>query len=186
MEILKRGFFKKTIRILAIAILVFGNGLNAHAAPVQLPEHKIKAGLVYNFIKYSFWPESAFPAHESPLHICLFGGDAFNGALDPLQGRTAQMRKINIKKITAMEQFSQCHTVFIHRSEARNLDIIMETARPFPVLLMSDIEGFSQKGGMVELSNPNDRRIHLYLNQVAIDNAGLKVGSQLIKLAEQR
>lgn len=160
---------------------------NVYAStPLQLNEQKVKAGLIYNFIKYSHWPEGVFSGPEQPFQICLVGGDAFDGALDPMQGRTAQKRIISIKRVSRPEMIYGCHVAFIHRNQKSNLSPLLETAKFQHILTVSDIDNFSALGGMVEFSNPRDRRVHLYLNHGAINEAGLQVGDQLVKLAETR
>lgn len=158
----------------------------AHASNLQLQDQKIKAGLLYNFLKYTSWPAHAFDGSATAFEICLVGGDALNGAMNPLQGRTAQMRTINIKRIDNADHLATCHLAFIHQSQESDLAELMAAAKEHSVLLISDIEEFSRKGGMVEFSNSEETRIHLYLNNPAIAEAGLVVGTQLTKLAKSR
>lgn len=175
------NYLRKIIAVLIFAFLMIGNNI-AFAQNVQLPEQKIKAGLFYNFIKYSSWPDYVFLDQNSPIQICLYGGDAFNGALNPLQDKTAQMRKINIVSIKSISEIQNCHAVFIHNSQKNDLENLMNLAEQNAVLLISDIPDFSKHGGMVELSNSQDRRIHLFLNHESIHRAGLKIGNELAKL----
>ena len=185
------GILKKIDWLFIILIgwsVLFTNALpEAMAAEaVRLQENKIKAGLLYNFIKYTSWPKGAFHDPAEAFQVCLYGGDAFEGALDPLQGRTAQQRSINIRRISRLNNLAWCHAVFIHRSEAQNLSSVLQKMKGVPALLISDIAGFCQKGGMVEFSNPTQKRIELCLNRNVIADAGLGVGDPLIKLAQER
>lgn len=182
MAILKRALKGRFLVIFAALFI----GIGPAGAAVQLQEQKIKAGLLYNFVKYTSWPQSSFAKPDDPFQICLLGGDSFEGALDPLQGRTAQKRSINILKIYEPDSLSRCHVAFIHRSQKENIVQILDAVRGQPVLLLSDIDDFSRIGGMVEFSNPTQKRIQLYLNKHDIESAGLFVGDPLLKLAQLR
>lgn len=174
--------------LILVVLCALGPGffpISASAAEtLRLHEQKIKAGLLYNLLKYSVWPPEVFAKGDS-FHVCLYGGDAFQSALDPLQGRTAQQRIINIKKIYNLDELSACHVVFISQSQQEKLPLILETLKNHPVLTVSDIEKFSQKGGMVEFAR-SENRIRLHFNQSAIDRERMYVGEQLLKLAEAK
>lgn len=121
-----------------------------------------------------------------PFQICLVGGDSFNGAIDPLQGRTAQQRQINVRKVYGPDQAENCHIAFINRNQESRLPAILEELQGHHVLTISDMPGFSLRGGMVEFASPSDHRIHLQINKMAIHSEGLVIGEQLIKLAEAK
>lgn len=181
------GSFLKyfALRTLVLIVLTVCASGVARATPAQLPEHKVAAGLVYNFLKYTSWPAAVFPTPDAPLKVCLLGGDSLGGALEPLQGRTAQMRPITMHEIDEADSLKSCHAVFIHRSKEENLDAIIEVTHALPILLLSDIPDFTRKGGMVEFSQDNKKSIRLNLNHEAIAQAGLKVSRSLVRLAEQ-
>jgi hypothetical protein len=51
-------------------------------------------------------------------------------------------------------------------------------------LTVSDIEGFSQKGGMVEFAVGKDQRVHLYINRNNAEKVRLKIDNRLLNLSE--
>lgn len=176
----------KAIASIALcAILLLSSPVRGEQ-PIRLQEQKIKAGLLYNFMKYSTWPSRAFAQPGDPFQVCLLGGDAFDGALTPLNGRTAQMRPINIRLIDRAGDLGQCHILYVNHDRAGELSEILGAAKNHPVMTISDIEDFASKGGMVEFSQPTGKRISLYLNAEALEREGLRVGGQLLKLAELR
>lgn len=153
----------------------------AHAQePRSMFEHKIKAGLVYNFLKYTTWPDIS--THKE-LKVCLFGGDPFDGYLNPLAGRTAQQAKIVISRISSIQETEGCHLVFVHRRARTYLSDILSFLDDKNVLTISDINGFAQQGGMVELAT-EQQQIRLYINQYATQMAGLNINEQILKLAK--
>lgn len=147
---------------------------------VKLQENKIKAGLVYNFLKYTSWPVN----NLGKIRVCLYGGDSFGGALNPLMGRTAQQQIIDVREISDVNDSADCEMVFINKSHEKEMPLILSALSNSHVMTLSDIKDFSHKGGMVEFSKEEDQRIHLVMNKTIIDNSGLVIEERLLKLAK--
>ncbi|MGQ0528043.1 MAG: YfiR family protein, partial [Alphaproteobacteria bacterium] len=117
------------------------------------------------------------------LHICLLGGDPFNGILGLLSGHTAQKRVISIEERKNPYFVDGCSLAFINRTEEKNLDDILKALDAKPVLTVSDIKGFSRRGGMVELAQDDNQQIFLDLNVKAIEAANLRVKEDFLRMA---
>lgn len=154
------------------------------AGHFELSEEKIKAGLVYNFLKYTTWPDSAGLDQTRNMRVCLLGGDSFEGYLTPLHGRTAQQYTIRIDRIETAREGRKCQVIFINRNQAGKLPDILRTLRDAGVLTVSDLPRFAESGGMIELSMQKDKRIHLYINDGAARDSGITIQDRLLKLAE--
>ena len=156
----------------------------ALADQMQLDATKVKAGLVYNLLKYTRWQKSSPVMIDKKLTVCLYGGDPFNGALDPLQGRTAQQLAIDIIETEDPNAITDCSLVIIHRSEADSVPTLLKTLDRKSILTISDIDDFTHEGGMVAFTR-DENRVALVLNVPAIQAAGLIVEDRLIKLAKK-
>jgi hypothetical protein len=81
-----------------------------------------------------------------------------------------------------MEDISGCHILFIGYSAKDHLTELFKFVHKKPVLTISDMQGFANRGGMI-----NFRRVKNYIrfeiNAKAAQQAGLKISSQLLKLA---
>jgi hypothetical protein len=152
----------------------------ADDAKLQLYEQTIKAGLVYNFLKYTTWPAAA---EKSRLRVCLLGSDALADSLSPLQGRTAQASVISIARIDDVQDTAGCSLVFIGRSEEDRLSGLLTALKDRHVLTVSDISHFARAGGMIEMAS-EDSRVTLYINKEAVDRAGLLIEGRMLKLAK--
>lgn len=166
-----------------MCLIVFTPAVAQSVSPIQLYEQKIKAGLVYNFLKFTKWPEDKFENGRG-LNVCLYGGDSFDGYLHSLNGRTAQQLEITIQQTSGRNNTNGCHLLFLHSSEADALPEVLPYFHNRRILTMSDIPGFADKGGMVEVSKQEDQRIHMLLNERALSVADLFVDERLRKLAE--
>ncbi|HYD18854.1 MAG TPA: YfiR family protein [Patescibacteria group bacterium] len=171
---------KTHIRLLVFTCLLAGAlAQPARGETLRLDENKIKAGLLYNFLKYTEWPGAGA---GSGLSICLFGGDPFSGALAPLSGRTAQQQSIGIRYISRVEQLADCSAVVVHSSAAAAIPAITNFARSRNILTFSDIGGFASRGGMVEFAR-KDERVQVVVNGAAARAADLHIGARLLKVA---
>lgn len=163
----------------------------AEEASTPLYEQKIKAGLVYNLIKYTEWPKtiSTSQIHLKPtdnslaLKICILGDDPFDGYLSPLQGRTAQHAVISIVQINTVPQAENCSVVIVHRNQREHLPALFTFLHDKNTLTISDIEKFSELGGMVELAR-QEEKIALHINKEAVDSAKLIIDARMLKLAK--
>jgi len=174
---MRRNPHIKTALMLAVLILLPFSA-QARQGSAYLHEQKIRAGIVYNFLKFTQWPSS----NDQRLQMCLYGGDAFGGNLAPLSGKTAQQRTIAIRRINTIPSIARCDAVYIHESQQAFLDDILRQIRGQPVLTLSDIPGFARRGGMVELAR-EQQRIQLYINQGEAANAGIRIADNIQRLA---
>jgi hypothetical protein len=179
------------VKFLFFAVSLFYTHSVVSEAPAPLYEQKIKAGLVYNLIKYTEWPKTSLtPPHHikntynsPPLTICLFGDDPFEGYLAPLQGRTAQQSVISITHATSIPKMGNCSAIVVHRSQLDQLPDLLEFLQGKSILTLSDIEKFTELGGMIELAR-QEEKIELRINKNSLDKAKLVVDPRMLKLAK--
>lgn len=175
---------RQGITLLVFAIyFLFAGYVYAEEKPLKLYEQKIKAGLVYNLLKYTTWPPTSAVKAKEQLQVCLFGDDPFDGYLAPLAGRTAQQSLIFITHVKTLQDITACSVVIIHRSEETRLAELLDFLRRGNVLTISDIAHFALRGGMVEMAKEDDK-ITLYVNKGAVDRAGLDIPQHMLRLAK--
>ena len=171
---------------LAIAgLLILGTGsaaIPAEVAPSN--EYELKAAFLYNFIKFTEWPEEMGKGDE-PFIISILGKDPFGGALDRIiEGETVHNRKIVARRFPRMEQSAlNSHVLFISPSEENNLAAILKLLEGQAVLTVSEIGNFTQRGGVIYLKKENNR-IVFDVDLAAAKRAGLSMNAQLLKLAK--
>ena len=175
---------KKLVALTCACLYLYASLYPAYAdeAPRQL-EQKIKAGLVYNLLKYTTWPKESAATKKDELQVCLFGDDPFDGYLAPLQGRTAQQFLISITHVKQVSETDLCNVVIIHRSQEKRLSELLDYLNDKHILTISDIGQFAHRGGMIEMAK-EDEKISLYVNKDAIDQAGLDIEGHMLKLAK--
>ena len=166
------------------AALVLGWAATPGAAQTGTQhEYEIKAGVLYNILKYVEWPADASASAATTIQIGLLGQLPYAAALEVLDGKTIQGRKLVVKRIATAQQAGSCQVLFIGASERPRLAAIVAELKSRPVLTVSEVEGFAELGGMVNLvAGPN--RIIMEINREVAGQARLSISSQLLKLAK--
>lgn len=157
--------------------------LSAGDDPVVSREYLIKAALLYNFAKFVEWPTGAFDGATTPLQICILGDDPFGAALDTLVGKQVHERPLAIARMRALGETGRCHILFVSASEAARLTEILDYVGGRPILTVADFNRFAQAGGIIGLKTV-DNHSRIEVNIDAINRAGLKLSSKLLRLAD--
>jgi hypothetical protein len=167
---------------LILACFVLGGALPSRAEVGQLSENQVKAAYLYNFAKFVEWPASAFAGAGSPLVIGFIGKGLYGEAHEALTGKIAKGRKVQIRQLTKVEEVSGCQILFIAASEKPRLKEILRALPDSGVLTVSDIKHFCSVGGMIGLVVRGEK-VQFEVNVGKAERAGLKLSSQMLKLA---
>lgn len=139
----------------------------------------IKAVFIYNFTRYIDWN---MDAEGSDFVIGIIGSSPVSLALNEI-ARTSSVgkRRIVIQTYNKPEDIQYCNILFIPQKTTIPLQAILDKAGR-GVLTVSEENGLAKKGTAFNFVMVNDK-IKFETNLKAIDAAGLKAGSQLLKLA---
>jgi len=149
---------------------------------IQLVEQEIKAGLLYNFMKYTDWPPDRSQQANAPIVVCLLGGDPFAGRLQPLAGRTVNQHVIELRNLRTVDEAGMCSLVFIHADAKPQWPQLRMALAGKSMLTVSDFQGFADAGGMIEFTR-NENKIGVKIDTAAVTAAHLQVQDRLLKLA---
>jgi hypothetical protein len=171
------------LRLLLAWMLVSSLAAGAQAA-VALTEYEVKAGFLYHVGWFVEWPATTVQASASTFIIGVLGTNPFGGVLyDVMGGKTIHERPVAIKYYQRVEEAISSHVLFISASEEPRLPAILAVLGRMSVLTVSDMERFTERGGMIAL-RLMDRKVHFDINMNATESAGLKLSSQLLRLAK--
>ncbi|MGB5063131.1 MAG: YfiR family protein [Candidatus Competibacter sp.] len=145
-------------------------------------EYAVKAAYLYNFAKFVEWPPGAFSKNDAPLVICIAGDNPFGDTLTVISNKTVDNHPVEVRNTSVMASFDRCHIIFISRAEQGRFKTVLAKLARLPILTVSDISGFAQFGGMIELFEA-EQRIRFNININAARQANLRLSSQLLKLA---
>lgn len=146
-------------------------------------ENRVKAAYLYNFLLFVNWPETAPAADpQTPWRVCVLGETGLAEALQPMAGRRARGRPVELEPLHDTASLAGCQVVFLAASSATRLPDVVAAARGDAVLTVSDAPGFAQRGGMIGFVL-HDGRIRIEVNLAAARQAGLEISSKLLEVA---
>jgi hypothetical protein len=159
------------------------NGLVFAETPDRFQEYQVKAAFLYNFCKFVEWPNGSFPEKNSPFILAVLGKDPFGEALNPLNGKTSGNREIRVKRFANLDRLEKSHLLFINLAEIDQIQKALKTVGSWNVLTVSEVKGFTQAGGGIRFYI-HENKVRFEINPDAAQRHGLKVSSQLLKLAK--
>lgn len=149
--------------------------VNVRADEVQRREDQFKAAYLFNFVKFVEWPPGVA---VDTLTVCFLGGKGVHEALaSGLDAKRAGQRKLVARQLEPSTTVDSCAVLY---ADAASVDHSL--AATLPVLTVSDAPGFATRGGMIELFTEN-HRLRFVINVAHVNQAGLRISSDLLKLA---
>ena len=168
---------------LMLLLLLPGGGTNLFAQTTS-KEYQIKAAFLFNFMQFVEWPPTVFKNADDPFRIGVLGQDPFNAALeDTVQGETISNHKIIVEHAMQVDDLKNCELIFISKSEKKHVPEILSALDDKPILTVSEIEGFAERGGGINFYLEGNK-VRFEVNPDAARHDGLKVSSQLLSLGK--
>jgi hypothetical protein len=170
---------------LSILVVIFSlSVLMAETITAQAQQaSQVKAAFLFNFAKFVEWPPGTFANDQAAIILGFSDRDPLAEALETLQGKVVQGRRLETKRCRSPEDFRRCQILFASASERSGLPQILSSLRTSPVLTVTDeVDNFAKLGGIINLIRVEDKiRFEISLNNAR--RSGLKISSQLMKLA---
>jgi hypothetical protein len=167
-------------------LLVFlGPGRWASAADYEPTETEVKAAFLYHFAQLVTWPDSHEAGSAGPIVIAVLGPDPFGTRLERTIGtETIRGRPLTIIRVAKPSELAVVpHILFIGTTRPIEVRRALASVSKSPVLTVGIKRGFAREGGMVEFRVTADSRVAFDINAQSVGAAGLKMSSQLLKLA---
>ena len=153
---------------------------SAAAADSSDVEAHVKAAYVYNFARFIEWPAATA---AGPVRIGVLGhGDLASPLEEIVRGKSVGGRAIKVIQIGSAAEAECCEILLIERSESKHEKEIVQALAGKPVLTVSDDENAPKEGIMIAFQLV-DESVRFQINQEAATRAGLKISSQLLKVA---
>lgn len=168
---------------LLVSTVAAASGLRAASvAGSDNVELHVKAAYLLHFARYVYWPSSSTTL-SSPLVLGVFGAGPMPAILEQtVSGKTVNNRPIRVQQFYAVDQIERCDILFVPKSESRHAQEVLGAVSGRPIVTVSDQESFASAGGMIEFLLIDDT-VRFAVNNSAIERAGLKLGSELLRAA---
>ncbi len=163
---------------LLVCLTLLASGPTARAA--ELPEYRLKAAFLYNFVLYTEWPAEV----GASLNVCIHGQDPFGADIDELNGKPAGARAISVQRKPLGASLAGCQVVFIAASAMPNVARVLDALRGQPVLTVADSPGAGRQGVMLNMAVAQEK-IAFEADLRAARAARLDLSSKLLRLATE-
>lgn len=146
----------------------------------QTPDYRFHSVFIYNFTKYIQWPAEN---QSGDFIIGVLGNSPISGELEKMAtNRTVGMQKIVIQRFKSASEVNNCHILFVPNTNTNDFASIQEKLKGKHTLVITEKTGMAHKGSGINFVQ-QDNKWKFELNEVATQNAGLKVSKELSKLA---
>lgn len=151
----------------------------------QTGEYTIKAAFLERFTRFIEWPEeSAVSDTTESFVLGVIGENPFGSILEQLYATQKMKNKeVEIHSLSNLDEISGCHLLFISKSKEKELSKILSLTKDKPILTISDINGFADKGVLINLYLTEDK-IRFEINETAIRDSGLSISYLLLNAAK--
>ncbi len=146
-------------------------------------EYQVKATYLYNFGRFVKWPGTVPAGKGDSFSVCVLGQDPFGSILDStLAGEAVDGKPVVLRRISKPQDAGKCRILFISSTEERHLKEILTALDASGVLTVSDMPGFTRRGGMIQFVLEGDR-VRFEINLASAESARLVLSSELLKVA---
>lgn len=157
---------------------VFASG----QAPVRSVE--LKSVYIFNFIRFTDWPANSPATNATGVRLNVLYDQKLHDILQTISEKPAA-RQLGLKLLSCKEIdcLRASSALFIGEPDRGHFDQLLKLVEGAPVLTISDIPGFAEQGGMIEIKYHNEK-LTFIVNLQAVKRAGLYISAQLLQLGE--
>ena len=171
------------MKLRSLCMALFFILVSAELAVTAEDEYKVKAAMLYNFAKFVEWPAHSFGG-DSRITYCIAGKSPLVDTMLHLQGKLMKERTVFVRHIENPKEISGCQVLFITQSERARVLFYLEESAHHNILTVSDLELFTESGGMIAFSE-DEHKIRFHINQEAAQKRGIKISSHLLNLSRK-
>jgi YfiR/HmsC-like len=143
----------------------------------------VKAAMLFNFAKFVEWPESAFDNPQASIVFGIIGDQRLGFDLQRVaSGEKVQGRSIVIRNMRFGDDLRGCHILLVGASERQHTTQILAGLQAVHVLTVSEIDGFADAGGAVEIVMEGDQA-RFVVNLDVARQRNLRVSAKVLSMA---
>ena len=167
---------------LLAALFLIGMSFPAQspAQPSGPSQFDVEAVYLYNFAKFVRWPAGS-PGQT--LDICVAGQKVYLDSLNKVvTGERIDERALSVRAIQRPEDEAGCGILFIDASAKARLDSLLAAASGKPILTVSDVPDFLDRGGIIQFLLI-EHRVRFSVDLRPTAGNGIALSSELLKVA---
>ncbi len=181
---------KYQYKLALLILLVCIYPLNLKAGSQDYKLQQVKAAILYNVAKFVRWPEQVLTTDADHLTICHYRENSLYSVFHSIAGKTVQQRAIKQHVVESLNEANYCAILFIPDNQLISFNIEQVHHRPIQVLTVADLTGSTAAQAERSTAAINlirqGSRIGLDIFMPEVKRSGLKISSELLKLARIR
>jgi hypothetical protein len=168
-------------------------------------ECRVKAAFVYNFIKFIDFPDEKTSAHSKSITVGLLGSGGCSKTFGPIKNKQVKGKNLVIKQLGKLDKLKELQkkndprwkkeieaikkyqVLFVCSCADKKQEIpveILKELKDSGILTIGEVPGFLENGGVINFVMEN-KKVRFEINTASSDRHGLKIRSQLLKLARR-
>ena len=168
----------------AAAAAILAAAPRAAAAATPPPqEYEVKAAFLYHFAHLVEWPADAA---GDGFVIGVVGRDPFGATLEAVvAGKSVRSQVVRVQRFPnpAALEGARVHILVVGAGDETLEARVLSAVAGQPILTVGEKEGFAERGGIIGFRLTRDGRVAFDINLRRAERAGLRMSSQLLKLA---
>jgi len=168
--------------ICVLAILVVASGTSPVRTQTKPSADAAKGTFVYNVLNFVEWPPSSLKANGG-IHVAVISADPLPDFAAALNGRSVRGRSIVVKAYRTAGQLEPSEVVYIAADAISEVRAVLRAVNQQAVLTIAE-QSLDTQGLTVLSLGVVDARLGFNANLEAADAAGLRIPTNLLKLAK--
>lgn len=160
---------------LAAVLLSCGAGVAQNGGSAL--EQATKAAMIYNFGRFTTWPNSRFDRADDPVVVCIDPSDPLAPALAAINGKQLGARTLVVRRTPRIDH--SCAMAYVTGASAS--DGFLSSLADHGVLTIGETPNFSRNGAIRLVTI--GRQVRFEINQQVAAAAGAHLSSNLLRLA---
>lgn len=173
----------KTLAVITMGGILACGLLFSPTAAVDVSQ---KADFILKLIDYVEWPAGKQVDASGAIVIACVGESPEVAKLKELAAaKSAEGLKVTVKVLSATDTLAGNQIVYISNCDKAELAKVLKGLGTKPTLTVSSCASFARFGVMVNILDDasSGSKVSFEVNTITVKEAGLKIGSQLLKLA---
>ncbi|MCX7897621.1 MAG: YfiR family protein [Rhodocyclaceae bacterium] len=142
-------------------------------------EKKLQAVFIGRFASYVEWPDG----RRERFVITLLDDNPFGNLLGELyHDKRINGKPVELRHARRLEEVGETDILFITVANFQARRAAIEYAQKNGILTISEIKGFAENGGIIQIDFV-EQRVRIKINYDAAMKSGLKIGAPLLSIA---
>lgn len=154
--------------------------------PTTLLDYQVKSRFITIFGENCKWPSQSSPSISGEAFTigAFEENEVISLLIETVKTRTIASKKAKLLIISDDKEIRQCNLLYITESSGNRLQKILEITDKLPILTISDVRGYAEKGCMIEMFLL-EKKMHFIVNLTAVRKNGLRLDSTILKYADK-